>query len=103
MSTGVHVGLVAQLCSHRNCGKSDSNMQWDISVLPSSYSQLMERHPDSCGIRVTATIFNIKDVYNYLLLIIHTAKLCLVLLLSSDVVCFIGDITHCKDLTMTYS
>ena len=67
-------------------GESDSNMQQDASVLPSYYSQLMERHPDSCGswIRVAATIFNIKDVYNYLLLIIYTAKTCLVLLLSGD-------------------
>lgn len=90
-------------------GESDSNMQRDTSVLPSSYSQLMERHPDSrrSWIRVAATIFNIKDVYNYLLLIIYTAKMYLVLLLSGDVQCFIEDIAHRKDLTMlcylTYS
>lgn len=90
-------------------GERDSTMARDTSVPPRSYSQLTERHPDSRGscIRVTATIFNVKDVYNCLLLIIYTAKMCLVLLLRGDVRCFIGDITHRKDLTMlcylTYS
>lgn len=63
-----------------------------------------ERHPDLGGscIRVTDTIFNIKHVCNHLLLIIYTTKVCLVLLLNSDVRCFIGNVTHHKDLTMLY-
>lgn len=89
--------------------RATATRERDASLLPSSYSQLAERHPDSRGsrIRVAAAVFNVKDVYSYLLLIIHTAKMCLVLLPSADVQCFIGDIAHRKDVIMlcylTYS